>query len=253
MSGKNYYQRLGIQRDAGEAAIKAAYRRLARQHHPDSTDYDSTSNIHFHDIDEAYETLRDPELRAAYDATLNPSPAPQPVQPSAKSQAWRYEYTPPKSTAQDSYKEMDEDSANLWASAIFVLFFSVVFIMVIIIADQTSQRDGNTWNEITAEIYSVQGSACDPIQGCKKVFYRYTVQRKEYRGSFLIEEQDYNEGDQLTIEYRDDVPRINRLPEGETEQSDPDPAPYVIVLGIMFLLVIIAIFSSGSTVEAQRV
>ena len=67
-TGKNYYQRLGIQRDADEAAIKAAYRRLARQHHPDSADYDSTADIHFHEIDEAYETLRDPEKRAAYNA-----------------------------------------------------------------------------------------------------------------------------------------------------------------------------------------
>lgn len=63
---RDYYEILGVPRDAGKETIRAAYRRLARQHHPDvnkSPDAEAT----FKDINEAYQILNDDDKRAMYD------------------------------------------------------------------------------------------------------------------------------------------------------------------------------------------
>lgn len=66
MKYKDYYATLGVPRDADADAIKAAYRKLARKFHPDvSKEKDAEEK--FKEVGEAYETLKDPEKRAAYD------------------------------------------------------------------------------------------------------------------------------------------------------------------------------------------
>jgi len=66
MEYKDYYEILGVDRDATQDAIKQAYRRLARKFHPDvSKEPDAEKK--FKDLGEAYEVLKDPEKRAAYD------------------------------------------------------------------------------------------------------------------------------------------------------------------------------------------
>lgn len=64
---EDFYQVLGVARGATEADIKKAYRRLAMEHHPDRTGGDKVSEERFKQITEAYEVLRDPDKRAAYD------------------------------------------------------------------------------------------------------------------------------------------------------------------------------------------
>jgi curved DNA-binding protein len=64
---KDYYAALGLPRDADAEAIKKAYRKLARQHHPDLAK-EPGAEARFKDIGEAYATLKDPDKRAAYDA-----------------------------------------------------------------------------------------------------------------------------------------------------------------------------------------
>jgi curved DNA-binding protein len=67
MEYKDYYKTLGVARDATQAEIKRAYRKLARKFHPDvSKEPDAESR--FKEINEANEVLHDPEKRAAYDA-----------------------------------------------------------------------------------------------------------------------------------------------------------------------------------------
>lgn len=66
MRFKDYYDVLGVEPGAGDAEIKTAYRRLARKYHPDVSK-ESGAEEKFKGINEAYEALRDPEKRAAYD------------------------------------------------------------------------------------------------------------------------------------------------------------------------------------------
>lgn len=66
MKYKDYYAVLGISRDADTEQVKKAYRKLARQYHPDVSKAPD-AEARFKDIAEAYATLKDPEKRAAYD------------------------------------------------------------------------------------------------------------------------------------------------------------------------------------------
>ncbi|MEA2243673.1 MAG: curved DNA-binding protein [Solirubrobacteraceae bacterium] len=63
---RDYYDSLGVPRDASEEDIRRAYRRLARQYHPD-VNKDAGAEDRFKEVSEAYEVLRDPEKRERYD------------------------------------------------------------------------------------------------------------------------------------------------------------------------------------------
>jgi len=64
---KDYYKILGVNKDAGEKEIRQAYRKLARQYHPDVNPNDKTAEDRFKEINEANEVLSDPEKRKKYD------------------------------------------------------------------------------------------------------------------------------------------------------------------------------------------
>ena len=66
MEFKDYYQQMGVPEDADSAAIKKAYRKLARKYHPDVSK-EENAEARFKEIGEAYEVLKDPEKRAEYD------------------------------------------------------------------------------------------------------------------------------------------------------------------------------------------
>ncbi|GEO95092.1 DnaJ C-terminal domain-containing protein [Kocuria turfanensis] len=65
---KDFYSILGVSKDASEADIKKAYRKLARQYHPDQNPGDAEAEQRFKDITEANSVLSDPEERKQYDA-----------------------------------------------------------------------------------------------------------------------------------------------------------------------------------------
>ena len=67
MAKRDYYEMLGVNRDAGEEAIRNAYRRLAMKHHPDRNPDNPRAEELFKEAKEAYEILTDVNKRAAYD------------------------------------------------------------------------------------------------------------------------------------------------------------------------------------------
>ena len=67
MSKRDYYEVLGVSRNADASSIKSAYRKLAMKHHPDKNPGDKKSEALFKEATEAYEILKDDEKRAAYD------------------------------------------------------------------------------------------------------------------------------------------------------------------------------------------
>jgi len=67
MDFKDYYQVLGVKRDASDKEIRSAFRKLARQHHPDMNKDDKSAEARFKEVNEAHEVLSDPEKRKMYD------------------------------------------------------------------------------------------------------------------------------------------------------------------------------------------
>ncbi|MDP4795964.1 MAG: molecular chaperone DnaJ [Rhodospirillales bacterium] len=67
MAKQDYYECLGVSRDADAATLKKAYRKLAMDHHPDRNPGDAEAEKRFKELSEAYEVLKDDDKRAAYD------------------------------------------------------------------------------------------------------------------------------------------------------------------------------------------
>ena len=64
---RDYYEVLGVPKDADDAALKRAYRKLAKQYHPDANPGDEVAAEKFKEASEAYSVLSDPEKRRQYD------------------------------------------------------------------------------------------------------------------------------------------------------------------------------------------
>ena len=67
MSKRDFYDVLGVSKDADEGELKSAYRKLAMKNHPDRNPDDAAAAERFREATEAYEILKDPQKRAAYD------------------------------------------------------------------------------------------------------------------------------------------------------------------------------------------
>jgi molecular chaperone DnaJ len=68
MAQRDYYEILGVAKDASQEEIRKAYLKLAHQHHPDKTGGNKASEDKLKEINEAYDTLKNPEKRSRYDA-----------------------------------------------------------------------------------------------------------------------------------------------------------------------------------------
>ncbi|HEX5513788.1 MAG TPA: DnaJ C-terminal domain-containing protein [Gammaproteobacteria bacterium] len=119
MEYKDYYKILGVARQASPDAIKTAYRRLARKYHPDVSK-EPGAEARFKEVAEAYEALKDPQRRAAYDQLSDHRQANQDSQP------------PP------SWQGKARGETNPGADNIFSDFFGSLF------GSRSSSRRGGT-------------------------------------------------------------------------------------------------------------
>ena len=67
MSKRDYYEILQVYKQADDAELKSAFRKMAKKYHPDRNQGNDESEKRFKEIGEAYEVLKDPQKRAAYD------------------------------------------------------------------------------------------------------------------------------------------------------------------------------------------
>ena len=74
---RDYYEVLGIGKNATDAEIKSAYRKLAKKYHPDLNPGDKDAEEKFKEVNEANDVLSDPDKRKRYDCLLYTSPSPR--------------------------------------------------------------------------------------------------------------------------------------------------------------------------------
>jgi molecular chaperone DnaJ len=67
MAKRDFYETLGVSRSCDDKQLKGAFRKLAMQYHPDRNNGDRSAELKFKEVNEAYEILKDPQKRAAYD------------------------------------------------------------------------------------------------------------------------------------------------------------------------------------------
>ncbi len=67
MAKRDFYEVLGVDRQADDKQLKSAFRKMAKEYHPDANQGDPSAEIKFKEVGEAYEALKDPQSRAAYD------------------------------------------------------------------------------------------------------------------------------------------------------------------------------------------
>ena len=67
MSKRDFYEVLGVERQVSETELKVAFRKMAKKYHPDANQGDPSAEIKFKEVSEAYDVLKDPQSRAAYD------------------------------------------------------------------------------------------------------------------------------------------------------------------------------------------
>lgn len=146
----NYYEELGLTKNASEKEIKQAFRKLAKENHPDKTNGDKIKEEKFKKINEAYQTLSDPEQKAQYDAMLS----------SGFSNKNFHEYARGNNGGQRAYTEAD--FANIFGDDFFSQFFS----------EGAQAAYGKNRQQKKRELsLSLNVSFIEAIQGCTKIVY----------------------------------------------------------------------------------
>jgi curved DNA-binding protein CbpA len=131
---QTYYETLGVPKTASEDEIRVAYRRLAKQYHPD-VNGDPDANERFIAIQQAYEVLIDPDARARYDAALLGGPGPDPQNPFRHGGFSRGGWTPPPSGSGISWSwQKSESSPGRVGMLILMLLGAVLMVVMLLLS-----------------------------------------------------------------------------------------------------------------------
>lgn len=151
----NYYEELGLTKNASEKEIKQAFRKLAKENHPDKTNGDKIKEEKFKKINEAYQTLSDPEQKAQYDNMLASG---------FTSNQNFHEYSRARQQNRGGYSQSysQEDFENIFGSDFFSKFFS----------EDARQAYGKKNSQRKRELsLSLNISFLEAIQGCTKLVF----------------------------------------------------------------------------------
>lgn len=234
MAFKNYYAILGVSPTADAKAIKSAYRRLARKLHPDSPHYNSSSMHSFHEVDEAYETLRDPKKRAAYDQKLF-----------ALGSVLRGETTR-KPVRERRVREPREPLINiqvLWGAVGLVLTILAAFIISELGEFKRMlefQQDG-----IAIETLVIKTER-QANRSTRIVTVAYDVGGTSYFNSFTTDNRSYGVGDYVTFKY------LPSDPNKSVQTEDINRTLIGVIGGILILIFLPMFIYLGVQVQKYR-
>ncbi len=127
MEFKDYYQALGVPPDADEKTIRQAFRKLARQSHPDVNPGDKTAEERFKVINEAYQVLSDAEQRKKYDALRAQYQRWQQTGGRAQDFDWRAWSTRPEEGVHVRHGRIDDLEDLFGGGSPFSDFFTTIF------------------------------------------------------------------------------------------------------------------------------
>lgn len=149
MKSKNYYETLGVSRSAAADDIKRAFRAQAAKHHPDRNQGDAAAPDRFRQVKAAYDVLRDPERRAAYDRELRKQQAevrgaPVPPSPQASSKP-SFQWSPETPVISPPAHPAPKSSTN-WGEVAVVGIAAVGFgaLLGALFGDSSTTWDSNT-------------------------------------------------------------------------------------------------------------
>ncbi len=181
-TGKDFYERLGLNRHATIAEIKSEYRWLAKKFHPDTNDGDKRAARRFQEINEAYEVLSNPELKVEYDAFLRvketgedkpsypnrtpPPNSPRPNPPGQFPQGSSQSPRPQTPTAPTSPRNSDRRLGPIIATSIaaVVLTLSILASIFVAISGSSTGSSGQkaaSWGPSEAESRNADITTCN--------------------------------------------------------------------------------------------
>jgi curved DNA-binding protein CbpA len=189
----DYYKILGIKRDATAAEIKSAYRRLAREQHPDHNAGSDDASLAFARIAHAYRTLNDPQERAFYDSQLESRGGSDSVFETGNPYAWRMRRFAAQrkwDRAVDLCLEAERQETFARTQTVFttVSLFLSTFIVAVLKPRFWESFDGYAGRAVLLSLFLV--GMWHLASRLRDSFERYTYQPKTIQESIIKDEEE---------------------------------------------------------------